>query len=332
MKLLSLVVALATVIQTVTSSFLLDSLATFFQTIVEKGFHEKTVTKQSLVKLFNIFDGNPKYNEKGVEYLLQSLNIGENQTITFEFFREVAYKIYGDMISDDPYQPQEIHLSLTNSSSEMKVIWVTMQNLENPFVEYQLTTSDMTWESSSHRIQSSKASNWTYSVPQKWWPVFTGVLYESDMMNLLPERSYSYRVGGYDSANATIRYSEVFNFISSPSGNDPSRETRVFALADHGTFELLGFETVHKMKQLINAASDTKGLKNHRPDFVFVAGDLSYAGLSTEVEFLDISKDDEVLSAKRELFFTYCFFPSFFVFFFSFFLFFRSFFLLSWVV
>jgi hypothetical protein len=286
--------SVVTILQIVSSSFLLDSLANFFQTIVEKGFHEKTITKSSLVKLFNIFDGNPKYNEKGVDHLLQSMNIAENQTITFEFFRQVAYKIYGDMISDDPYQPQEIHLSLTNSSSEMKVIWVTMENLENPFVEYQLTTSDMTWESSSHRIHSVRASNWTYTVPQKWWPVFNGVLYESNMISLLPEKSYSYRVGGYDNANTTIRYSDVFHFVSSPGENDPSRETRVFALADHGTFELLGFETVHKMKQLIDAADNSKGLKNHRPDFVFVAGDLSYAGLSTEVEFLDISKDDEV--------------------------------------
>lgn len=275
----------------VLSISILGELTKFFQTVVEKGFGEKSLNKKTLSKLLNLFDGNPKYNEKGVEYLLEKLGIGADQSITFEFFHEVVAKIYGDMISDDPFQPQEIHLALTANPSEMKVMWITMENLESPFVQYQVTTPNMDWEEKNRRISTLTAVNYTYSVTEKWWPVFNGVIYEANMAKLEPERKYSYRVGGYDTANKTVRYSDVFTFISAPDHTDPSRVTKVYTVADHGTFELLGFETVKKMVMMINESTP---LKDNRPDFIFAAGDLSYAGLSSEIAFLNISKEDEV--------------------------------------
>jgi hypothetical protein len=278
---------------------LISELTKFYQTIVEQGFQEKTINKNSLSKLMNLFDGNPKYNEQGVKHLMSKLGMEEDATITFEFFHKVVAKIYGDMISDDPYQPQEIHLALTSKPSEMKVMWTTMENLENPVVQYQLNTPNMNWEN-SRLISQLSAINYTYTVPKKWWPIFEGTLYEVNMVNLLPERKYSYRVGGYDTANQTVRYSEVFTFNSAPDHTDPNRVTKVFTLADHGTFELMGWETVYKMMNLIN---DSTPLKNNRPDFVFVAGDLSYAGLSSEMPLLNISKEDEVRGVLFSLLF-----------------------------
>jgi hypothetical protein len=173
-------------------------------------------------------------------------------------------------------------LALTSDKNAMKVMWATMQGLEKPFVEYKLA-SDVD-ESSWEKSRRNMASSYTYTVPQKWWPIFTGLLYESDMTGLLPDVSYTYRVGGWDPVNATTRYSSEFNFRAAPKVDHPNRKTVIATLADHGTFMLLGFATVNKLVQL----QEEIGL-----DMVFVAGDLSYAGLSSDFPPLNITSEDE---------------------------------------
>lgn len=77
------------------------------------------------------------------------------------------------MISDDPYEPQEIHLALTSGNNNenqhlkaMNVMWVTMENLLDPFVQCQeaSTLSNEDWSTAS----VFAAVNSTYTVPQKW--------------------------------------------------------------------------------------------------------------------------------------------------------------------
>lgn len=190
-------------------------------------------------------------------------------------------------ISDDPYQPQEVHIATTADISAMKVMWATMSGLDKPFVEY-VSERDGDW-SKSKRVS---ALSYTYDVPQKWWPVFTGLIYETDMVNLIPNMKYRYRVGGWDNSNSTMRYSQEFSFKAAPEIH-PNRKTVISTLADHGTFMLFGFATVNKMLKLIRS-------QQIDPDLVFVAGDLSYAGLSSAMPILDISKEDEV-SLKCEI-------------------------------
>ena len=105
------------------------------------------------------------------------------------------------------------------------------------------------------------------------------------MTDLIPGEKYFYRVGGYDNVNNTMRYSNTFNFTAAPLSNDPNRRTTIATLADHGTFMLFGFLTIDKMVEKI---------KELNIEIVFVAGDLSYAGLSSAVPLLNISKEDEV--------------------------------------
>jgi len=201
------------------------------------------------------------------------------KSMPFGIFEELITKIYGDLISEDPYQPQEVHLALGNELSTMKVQWVTMQPLTHPVVEFIPTRycEDFTY------AQKVYAISYTYTVPKKWWPVFNGMIYEADMTNLDPSEKYCYRVGGFDTANSTQRYSSTFNFTAPPK---PAADhtTRVAALADHGTFELLGFETINRMVALE---------KDLNLDFVFVAGDLSYAGLESDMKILNITSEDE---------------------------------------
>ena len=95
---------------------------------------------------------------------------------------------------------------------------------------------------------------------------------------------YSYRVGGWDTANATIRYSKEFAFKAAPPTNHPNRRTSIATLADHGTFMFFGFAAIKRLAEI---------QKDLDLDFVFVAGDLSYAGLSSEFKPLNITKEDE---------------------------------------
>lgn len=199
----------------------------------------------------------------------------------WSYLEEILTEIYGGHISDDPYQPQEVHLALTGSPSEMKVIWATMEGLQDPFVEYTKATNDWTPETT----KTVPASQYTYTVPENWYTVFTGVLYESNMVDLAVGKvQYKYRVGGFDSANNTIRRSKDFKFNSVPV-TDPNAKTVFSMLADQGTFMVLGFSTTQKLIQV----QDTLGV-----DIVMYSGDLCYAGLSGDLTpFNNVEEDDE---------------------------------------
>ena len=89
--------------------------------------------------------------------------------------------------------------------------------------------------------------------------------------------------------NSSMRFSDGFTFKSAPApSEDPNRKTIAATFADHGTFELFGFKTIDKLVELYNS-----GREDDRYEFVHVAGDLSYAGLSAPFNPLNISKEDE---------------------------------------
>ena len=109
------------------------------------------------------------------------------------------------------------------------------------------------------------------------------MIYEADMIGLQPSTVYKYRVGGYDTSNQTLRYSEEFQYTSAPIPH-ATHKTTVGILADQGTFMLLGFMVADKM----NSLKAELGL-----DYTMVVGDLSYAGLSSDVPALNITSEDE---------------------------------------
>jgi hypothetical protein len=111
------------------------------------------------------------------------------------------------------------------------------------------------------------ATNATYTVPQNWYPVWAGMLYEADMVGLVTgKKQYRYRVGGLDDAGSAHR-SQDFLFSSAPDV-DADQKTVVATLGDQGTFMFLGFTTAHKLIEI----QAELGV-----DAVHYAGDLSYA-------------------------------------------------------
>jgi hypothetical protein len=284
LNLILVIAILGSLVASTSATRLVDETLQVYRTILAdaKGHDSDVVTAEDLKVILELHDDDVFCGDWCMKYLTRLINFTSKneggqvrESVSWELFGQIVDKIYGDMISDDPYEPQEIHLSLTGDSTEMKVMWNTMENLEEPYVEYK-AVSATEWMTAS-------ATNSTYEVTQKWWPTFTGVIYLSKMTALVPSTEYVYRVKGFDSANQTERASADFNFMAAPVV-DANRPTTVATLADQGTFMLLGFAVQEKLFQLQDSL---------KIDFATVVGDLSYAGLSTDMPRLNISKEDE---------------------------------------
>lgn len=231
------------------------------------------------MKLLKLHDGDTECHGPCARHVKEWLG-GDKEGMGWGYLEKLVEKIYGGMISTDPYDPQEVHLALTGSLSEMKVMWVTMENLTNPFVEYTEAHNDWTEDNT----MTANAVTSTYSVPQNWYPIFAGVIYETNMVDLFPgKKAYKYRVGGTTPYN-TVRRSQDFTFHTAPESTSNQKNT--FALlGDQGTFMVLGFSTSAKIIKM----QEELGI-----DLVHYAGDLCYAGLSGDLTpFNGVDEDDE---------------------------------------
>ena len=259
-----------------TSSKLASDITSAYYEVLDRP---EVINASILKKLMNIIDDDAycsQWCEQYLSNLIKKHNHG-NEEAPFGLFATIIDAIYGDLISDDPFEPQEIHLSLTGKPSEMTVMWLTAQPLTTPLVEYRVPDcdDDGVW-------RTSEAVTSTYTVPQKWWPIFTGTIYTSTMIDLPLEKTVEYRVKGYDN-NTSERMSNNFIFKSAPE-NRAERVTRIATLADQGTFMLLGFAAQAKLEEMKDEL---------QIDISTVIGDLSYAGLSSAFPPLNIDKEDE---------------------------------------
>jgi hypothetical protein len=121
-----------------------------------------TLTADGLLTLLKLHDGDTTCVDSCERYLREF--IGSPEGMSWDRLEEVIKTIYGDSISNDPYQPQEIHLALTSSPTEMKVIWATMDPLIDPFVEYTANVNE--WSEADTLIGT--ALSYSYTVPQNW--------------------------------------------------------------------------------------------------------------------------------------------------------------------
>jgi len=239
------------------------------------------IDAKSLGALMGIHDSEDSHCGKLCEFYIQHKIIGDHSFMSWNRFADAITKIYGDQISDDPLQPQEVHLALTKSIDVMNVMWVTMDKVSEPFVQY-MPAGESDWSNAA--VATALTS--TYTVPKKWWPIFDGTIYKADMSGLVAEEAMQYRVGGKGS-DGSDHMSKIFTFKAAPiSGGNADRRTVALTLADQGTFELLGFKVLETMN-----SDEMRQKLNY--DMVHVSGDLSYAGLSSPVPALNISKEDE---------------------------------------
>lgn len=141
----------------------------------------------------------------------------------------------------------------------MQVIWVS-----NP--EEYLQPAVMFGTLPTKLNQIAKATTATYNVGHLG---FHGRIYTAVMKNLLPEKKYYYKVGDLK----TNTYSEIKHFKAPPSINSTLSEIRMAVFGDMGTYTPLG----HMVTKLITSQQRVKPY-----DFVFLTGDIAYAGVSSK--------------------------------------------------
>jgi hypothetical protein len=209
----------------------------------------------------------------------------------------------------------------------MKVMWASMENLESPFCEYLPEQAAKEWSTAS----KVTATNYTYTVPQKWWPIFNGVLYETDMTGLVPEGSYTYRyfvdnelfwdcwcfgrahqlrccfVGSEDGIQQIKPFATVLNLLSTLRRCRTTQtvvrsrcfwqvnKTLYYKLFEHCIYIIFS-RTDHGTFEFFGFAIIRK-MVELMPSLEFehtmLGGDLSYAGLSSAMPLLNIDKSDE---------------------------------------
>lgn len=281
MKLFAAASSLALLLSIADGSRIVGSLLRDYRRVLSSmngGEDRDYITSHDLKSLIELHDDDFYCNDLCAKHLHSSLLLTNgSDSVSYTLFENLIDQLYGDLISDDPMEPQEIHLSLTGDPTEMTVMWTTKGHLVDSYVEYKSAVAD-----DSGWLKSA-AVNYTYEVPQNWWPTFEGVIYKAKMDSLEPAMSYVYRLRGYDQVNKTMRSSDSFTFRASPT-NDPFHITKIATLADQGTFMLLGFAVQKKLSELQNEL----GI-----ELATVTGDLSYAGLSSAMPRLNITSEDE---------------------------------------
>jgi hypothetical protein len=247
------------------------------------------VNKHSLKFLLNLHDDDYECDhlcEARLDKTIQKLNPkGDHSFMDWDSFASVITEIYGNKLTEDDDYPQEIHLALTAEDDEMSAMWVTVNEVTDPHVEYFLSSDDADNNDWS-KATRSPATPKTYQVPKKWWPAFDGTIYSSVMKDLIQSSTYRYRMCGTSTTTSLLEVcSKAFEFKAKPA-LDSQRATTLAFMADAGTFELFGFKVVDSLEsQMVPEALNI--------DLVMVAGDLSYAVLSTDFKPLNITKEDE---------------------------------------
>eukprot|EP00249_Psilotum_nudum_P019448 c27256_g1_i1 orf=818-2812(-) len=167
-------------------------------------------------------------------------------------------------------EPTQIHLSLTSSSGQMRVMFVIRDPLQS-YVRYGPETDrlDSTTEASFMTYRQFDMCDAPANTNKGWRE--PGYIFDGLMENLEPGKQYFYQVGSDEGG-----WSKVFSFISASSDLD---ETFAFLFGDMGvsipytTFLWTQAEAKNTMKWLMRDLVELR----EKPSFISHIGDISYA-------------------------------------------------------
>ena len=157
--------------------------------------------------------------------------------------------------------PQQLHLSLMDDKSAMRVTWATKSEVTNAVVEVSKEAS-----MSGEKTTSAATSTYHAGTLFPW----VGWIHTAVMTGLSPSTRYYYRVGA---TGANGVWSGVVDFKSQTSSPQP---VKIALYGDMGTVAPFGFEVAH---QIISDNQVTPY------DLVVHAGDVAYAGTGRTWEF-----------------------------------------------
>lgn len=164
-----------------------------------------------------------------------------------------------------PYQPEQIHLALTNDASEMMVSWVTLNVAAGAQVQ---------WGINGQFDSSTMATVSTYTAAG-----WVGTIYNALMTKLKPLTTYSYRVGSDISGWSKVwSFKTMSNYADYKCQNTKSGQTdesssasrpplRIGVIGDMSYDNYSDVTVAHLLNQVNNGSIDV----------IIHAGDISYA-------------------------------------------------------
>ena len=175
--------------------------------------------------------------------------------------------------------PEQVHVALTDDPSALRVTWASLGSAD----EDAATAALFVWPNDGANATTAArvlpATSTNYSVPSRWWQPrgWVGLVHSAVVPGLAPG-------GGTHSILPSVngRNLSTGPLVVRAPLPATQKEITFAAFGDMGTVMPLGFKVSAKIQE------NLAGL-----DFVFQHGDISYAGVDTELKILNISKNDE---------------------------------------
>jgi len=163
--------------------------------------------------------------------------------------------------NEDSIQPEQIHISITRSSSEMVVMWVTRKHTNKPICIYSVVKPLHLTEDSDECLTGTE---FTTSATSKFVTIgkWKATIYCLTIKDLRPYTMYCYRVGDEE----TGVFSQKYSFNTRHYGAFP------FTMVTFADFMVT--EEVAKQKQVIKRLVENLA----QFDIILEFGDICYAG------------------------------------------------------
>jgi len=202
-------------------------------------------------------EGDLEKLSESVRVWILKYDLNGDDVIDFAEFE----KAFGELDDVDRYTtletPEQVHLSLTGTPSEIVVVWVTFAQTNASIVEYGMD--------SNNYERRATGQIYTYNAGFFGWD---GWLHACRLTGLQLDSIYYYRVGD------GVNWSPQFHFRSPPGYSKPGQ--RILIFGDMGTVMPFGFVVTNAMTSAHNL--DSYDLAVH-------LGDVSYAGTGSTREW-----------------------------------------------
>ncbi len=211
-------------------------------------------TMQEFTEYFQIMESEHHITEADIEPIFKFFDADFNSKVTLKELIEVS-----EVKVTTKAGPKQIHIGLTNIEGEMQVMWASSPEFYNkPIVEFGRLPGE---------LKGVVEGTWiTYNVGHLG---FHGRIYRAVIKGMEPLKRYYYRVGDAE----TRIFSKTKYFKSPPLKVQSLEEVNIAVFGDMGTYTPFGAFVTNQI------------VKDHfiRPyDFVFLTGDIAYAGVSKE--------------------------------------------------
>lgn len=198
----------------------------------------------------------PQHNltMEDIKETFQIFDVNNDEKIVMQELTQIA-RINVDLIKTGHRQ---IHIGFTAKEREMQIMWVTTpDSYPKPVVHYGRFPSQLNMK--VYAVAS------TYNVGHMG---FHGSIYKAVLTDLQPGKRYYYKVGD----EHYKKYSTIKHFNGPPLKNQTLDEINIAVFGDMGTFAPFGHLVMNQIVRdnLVKPA-----------DFVFLTGDIAYAGMGS---------------------------------------------------